>query len=136
MLVLDLSSTPVGMNLAEWPLSVRWPVLRRLLKACKLDGSEVFQLNWPWPELCAHLANLTFISNPVYLDGIPKDYHDFADVFSNVKADTLAPHSPYDLKITLENGVSPPQPLLYSLSTLELETLWEFLDEHLDNSFI
>ena len=70
------------------------------------------------------------------LEGVPEDYHDFADVFSKVKADMLAPYQPYDLKITLEDGTLPPQPPLYSLSTSELETLWEFLDEHLNIGFI
>ena len=100
-------------------------------KACKLNGSEVFQLDWSSPELHAHSVNPTFMPNPVDLESIPEDYHDFADVFSKVKADTLAPHRPYDLKITLEDGALPPQPLLYSFSTSELETLQEFLNEHL-----
>ena len=64
----------------------------------------------------------TFVPNPVDLQGVPKEYHDFADIFSKVKADTLAPCQPYDLKITLEDGALPPQPPLYSLSTLELAT--------------
>jgi len=55
------------------------------------------------------------VPNPVDLEGVPEEYHNFTDVFSKVKADTLAPHQPYDLKITLEDGASPPQPLLYSL---------------------
>jgi len=70
------------------------------------------------------LENLTFESDPVDLEGVAKEYHDFANVFSKVKADMLVPHRPYDLKIILEDGDSPPQPLLYSLSTSELETLW------------
>jgi len=72
----------------------------------------------------------------VDLEGIPKEYHDFTDVFSKVKADTLVPHQPYDLKITLEDGALRPQPLLYFLSTSELETLQEFLEEHLNIGFI
>ena len=70
------------------------------------------------------------------LEGIPEEYHDFTDVFSKVKADMLAPHQAYDLKITLEDGALPPQPPLYLLSTSELETLQEFLDEHLNIGLI
>ena len=44
----------------------------------------------------------------VNLDGVPEEYHDFADVFSKTKAGVLADHHPYDLKITLEEGASPP----------------------------
>ena len=70
-----------------------------------------------------------------FLD-VPKDYHDFPNVFSKAKADTLAPHQLYDLKITLKNGKEPSQPLIYLLLTLELKTLWKFLDEHLNIGFI
>ena len=106
-------------------------------KACKLDGSKAFQLDWSLPELCACSAKLTFMPDPVDLEGVPEEYHDFANVvFSKVKADMLAPCRPYDLKITLEDGTSPPQPSLYLLSTSELETLQEFLDEHLNIGFI
>ena len=66
---------------------------------------------------------------------VPEDYHNFADVFSKAKANTLAPHRPYDLKITLEDGKEPPQPLIYPLLTSELKTLQEFLDEHLNIGF-
>ena len=67
---------------------------------------------------------------------VPEDYHDFANVFSKAKANTLAPHWPYDLKITLKDGKEPPQPPIYLLSTSELKTLQGFLDEHLNISFI
>jgi len=61
-------------------------------KACKLDGSKVFQLDWSLPELHACSANLTFETDLVDLEGVPEEYHDFTDVFSKVKSDTLAPH--------------------------------------------
>jgi len=73
---------------------------------------------------------------PVDLDNVPKEYHDFADVFSKAKAETLGPHRPYDLKITLEDGAKMPHPPLYSLSKSELEALRTFLDEHLNMGFI
>jgi hypothetical protein len=41
-----------------------------------------------------------------------------------------------DLKIALEDGAMLPQPPLYSLSTLELATLREFIDEHLNMGYI
>jgi hypothetical protein len=73
---------------------------------------------------------------PVDHKDIPQEYHDFTDVFSKSKADSLAPHRPYDLKIVLEAGAMPPQPPLYSLSTLELAPLREFIDEHLTMGYI
>lgn len=70
------------------------------------------------------------------LSHIPAEYHDFADVFNKAKADTLAPHRSYDLKIELEEGFSPPIGPMYSLSQSELATLREFIDEHLRIGFI
>jgi Reverse transcriptase (RNA-dependent DNA polymerase) len=96
-----------------------------------LDGSCCFLLNLtPEPSARAASANL------VDLKDLPKEYHDFVDVCSKSKADTLAPHRPYDLKIQLEDSVSPPLPPIYSLSTSELATLQEFLDEHLSMGYI
>ena len=45
-------------------------------------------------------------------------------------------HWPYDLKIELEKGTSPPFGPIYSLSQSELKSLREFLDEHLAMDFI
>jgi len=46
----------------------------------------------------ARLAEAPDISN------IPSKYHKFANIFSKNKAEVLAPHCPYDLKINLEEG--------------------------------
>src|SRR5258707_1575794 len=67
---------------------------------------------------------------------IPVDYHKFQDVFSDAKANTLPPHRPYDLQISLEEGVKPFHGPIYSLSPLELTALREFLEEHTRNGFI
>ena len=105
------------------------------VRACKLEGSVTFRLDLVSPELSSCATSIPETYDPVDLLDVPKDYHNFADVFSKAKADTPAPH-PYDLKITLEDGKEPPQPLIYPLSTLELKTLREFLDEHLNIGFI
>jgi len=55
----------------------------------------------------------------VDLNCIPEEYHEFAEVFNKAKADTLAPHGPYNLKINLEEGSSPPFGLIYSMSPSE-----------------
>ena len=60
------------------------------------------------------------------LSSIPLEYHNYADVFSKSKADTLPPHRPYDVKINLKEGTSP----------AELATLHEFIDEHLKSGII
>ena len=58
------------------------------------------------PEATGQLVSASPVT--VNLDGVPEEYHDFADVFSKAKAGVLADHRPYDLKITLEEGASPP----------------------------
>ena len=73
-----------------------------------MKGSQCFHLQVATPEATGQSA--TNLPGPVNLDGVPKEYHDhdFADVFSKSKAGVLADHRPYDLKITLEDGASPP----------------------------
>jgi len=36
------------------------------------------------------------------LSNVPSEYHEFTNVFSKTKAEVLASHYPYDLKINLE----------------------------------
>src|SRR5258708_3002646 len=67
---------------------------------------------------------------------IPVEYHKFHEVFSGTKADTLPPHRPYDLQISLEEGAKPFHGPIYSLSPPELTALQEFLEEHTWNGFI
>ena len=73
---------------------------------------------------------------PKPLARIPLEYHEFSNVFSREKADTLPPHRPYDLKITLEEGARPSYGPIYSLSPTELTALREFIDENMCNGFI
>lgn len=85
-------------------------------RACKLEGSQVFQLSLTDTGLLGKSAKVNS-ETPIDLSSIPKDYHEFADVFSKGKADTLPPHwSSVDLKIDIENGAPPPPSRMYSLS--------------------
>ena len=70
------------------------------------------------------------------LSAIPLEYHDYIDIFSKMKASELPPHRKYDLKIDLEEGTSPPLGTIYSLSLVELEALWTFINESLCTGFI
>ena len=100
--------------------------------ACKLKGTQQFQLRISLPEVTGHLTS----STPVNLSALLEDYHDFTDVFSKSKAGKLAEHQPYDLKITLEKGTVPPFSPIYSLSQEELAALRKFIDENLAIGFI
>ena len=70
------------------------------------------------------------------MTGILPDYHEFTDNFSKTHTSAPTPHWPYDLKIELEEGTSPPFGPIYFLSQSELKSLWDFLDEHLAMNFI
>ena len=99
-----------------------------------MQGSQCFRLQVATPEAMGWSA--TNLPGPVNSDGVPKEYHDFADIFSKSKAGILANHRPYDLKITLEDGAPPPLRLIYSLSQEELLTLHKFIDENTATGFI
>ncbi|KAL7281616.1 LOW QUALITY PROTEIN: hypothetical protein ACG7TL_004933 [Trametes sanguinea] len=102
---------------------------------CKLPGSESFTLNLAAPDFVkARSASIS--DSPPDLSGIPEEYHQFADVFSKSKADDLPEHRPYDLKIELEPGATPPLGPIYSLSKVELDTLRGYIDENLRSGFI
>ena len=103
------------------------------IRACKLPGTQQFTLNIK--DITAR-SNSTSDSAPVDLSSVPEEYHDFADVFDKAKADTLAQHRPYDLKINIDEGSTPPLGPMYSLSQTELTALREFIDEHLATGFI
>ncbi|SJL04332.1 uncharacterized protein ARMOST_07698 [Armillaria ostoyae] len=70
------------------------------------------------------------------MSDVPAEYHDFADVFSDLLSKKLPEHRPYDLKINLEEGTSPPLGPIYSLLESELKALHEFIDDNLRSGFI
>ena len=107
-------------------------------RASKLPGSTTFRLHLSAPEASAKGADASgpLPTPPVNLENIPSDYHDYADVFSKSKAEKLAEHRPYDLKINLEEGQEPSFGPIYSLSQLELSTLRDFIDKHVSIGLI
>ena len=138
-LMAETCATTTKSRPAKIPLKLQAPPITLInaaafKRACKMEGSLTFQLNITPSDVKGHAANVN--SKSVDMESVPENYPDFSDVFSKAKADTLAPHQPYDLKITLEDRATPPKPLIYSLLNSKLETLWEFIDEHLNISFI
>jgi len=103
-----------------------------LLRASCLSGSKTFSLQFR----STIQAKSTTISEEIDLSAILEEYHEYADVFSKSKAETLAPHRPYGLQIDLEKDSHPPVGTIYSLSKFEQEALKEFIDENLTNGFI
>src|SRR5258708_30308418 len=86
------------------------------------------------PSNSYHAHNSSLNLDP--MNGILIDYHEFHEVFSGIKADTLLPHQPYNLQISLEEGAKLFHGPISSLSPPELTALQEFLEEHTWNSFI
>jgi len=66
-------------------------------------------------------------NNLVSLFTILPKYHEFMDIFSKTKAETLASHHLYDLQIKLENKKKPLIKTIYSLSTVEQEVFKKFI---------
>ena len=103
------------------------------LRASKLPGSHNFELC-----LCSSdiQANSTKLAETPDLSNVSSEYHEFANVFSKNKAETLSPHHPYDLKINLEEGAQPLVGPIYSLLASEQEALKGFIKENLNTGFI
>jgi len=116
------------------PLHISLINAATFVHVCKLEGSTKYQL-----QLCpsdSAKARSSSTSTPLDLDIVPPEYRDYTDMFSKAKASELPPHRDYHLKIDLEEGTSPPLGTLYSLSPVELSTLWTFIDENLNTGFI
>ena len=95
----------------EIPLSAEHPRVALIgaaafALASKQSGSQCFKIHLSFPSIFGNSASIP--EAPPDLSHVPEEYHDFADVFNKAKADTLAPHRPYDLKIEIEEGASPP----------------------------
>jgi len=104
------------------------------LCACKSDGTTSFQVT-PCSMIAAGYAAQIGEMVPE-VPGLPKDYQEYKDVFSAQKAKSLPRHRPYDLAIQIEPDRTPPLGPIYLLSTLELQTLQEFLEENTKTGII
>jgi len=67
---------------------------------------------------------------------VPAEYQEFLPLFSETLAKNLPPHRPYDHKIPLREGFTPPFGPLYSMFRTELRTLKDWLEENLSKGFI
>ena len=67
---------------------------------------------------------------------VPKAYHDYLDVFSELQANVLPPHRKYDLDIPLQPNSAPPWGPIYGLSAPELAVMKRYVTAYLANGFI
>lgn len=86
-----------------------------------------------WQQRTVELAKE---SNAIDLEGLPKEYHDFADVFGEGFFENLPPHRPYDLAIDLKEGTTPLFGPIYATTRQESIALREQIKENLDKGTI
>ena len=67
---------------------------------------------------------------------IPKEFHDFLDVFSEEKAAHFLESRPWDHKIELKDTFTPKPFKTYNLTPQEQIKLDKFLKENLDKGYI
>lgn len=74
---------------------------------------------------------------PGLKEAIPKEYHEFLDVFGEEEAKELPPHRPWDMKINLEPGAQTDHRVsLYPLNQEQLKAQKDWIDEHMEKGFI
>ena len=103
------------------------------LYTSKLPGSYNFKLCLCSLDIQTNSAKLAEAPD---LSNVPSEYNEFTNVFSKTKAEVLALHRPYDLKINLEECTQPLVGPIYSLLASEQEALKEFIEENLNMGFI
>lgn len=70
-------------------------------------------------------------------DVVPREYHEFLDVFGEEEAKELPPHRPWDMKINLVPRAQTDHRVgLYPLNEEQLRAQKEWIDEHLEKKFI
>lgn len=70
------------------------------------------------------------------LEKLPPEYHDLVEAFLPREAETLPPHRPYDHKIELMPGKTPPYSRPRPMSPKELLAVRKYVDDHLEKGFI
>ena len=130
--IVSIPASETSVSNSEWP-NIAIIGAAAFLHASKLPGSHNFELCLCSLDIQVNSAKLAETPD---LSNVPSEYYKFADVFNKTKAEVLAPHHPYDLKINLEEGNQPPVGPIYSLSASKQETLKEFIKENLNMGFI
>jgi hypothetical protein len=90
------------------------------MRLMQLEGAQCFSILAHEPLKPDPPDKLKFNPN---LKDVSEVYHEFADVFSRQKADTLLPHQDCDLKINIDEETKIPAGPIYLLSKFELKTL-------------
>jgi hypothetical protein len=126
------SSIPDNSGISPAPL-ISLVSVEAFMRSMQLEGAQCFSILAHEPLKPNSSDKPKF--NPDLKD-VPEVYHEFADVFSRQKANTLPPHRDCDLKINIEEGAKLPVGPICPLSEFELKTLRGFIDKNLKTGFI
>ena len=130
------SMAPAPTPVSPTPPSVSLVNVEVFLQVTKLIGSQSFHIHLSNFSKSTSTCKANLVKDSVDLSNIPSEYHKFTDVFSESRANTLALHQPYDLKIHLDKGMSPLWGPIYFLSQSKLQVLCDFIEENLHTGFI
>ena len=83
---------PVPTLVSPTPPSVLLVNAEAFLRATKLAESQSFRIHLSNFSESASTCKANLTEDPIDLSNIPSEYHEFADVFSESRANTLAPH--------------------------------------------
>lgn len=86
-----------------------------------MTGSTIFHLTLCSTNLTRRIVKIT--NDFVDLSVVLSKYHEFADIFGNVKAKNMASYYLYNLQIKLENRKKLPVGTIYLLLATEQEVL-------------
>jgi hypothetical protein len=101
--IIILTSNPIPNNSGTSPVPLISLVsAEAFMRSMQLEGAQCFSILAHEPLKPDPPDKPKF--NPD-LKNVPEVYHEFADVFSRQKADTLLPHWDCDLKINIDKGV-------------------------------
>ena len=81
-----------------------------------------------WDENVAFEEGATYIgkiastrNNAIQLEGLPKPYWQYKELFEDEKVEMLAPRRTFDHAIDLKEGATPPSGPIYPMSAYHLE---------------
>jgi hypothetical protein len=83
-----------------------------------------------------HMRQIYATTSKTAEEIVPRQYHNYLNLFRKPAAAKLPEHKTYDHEIPLVPGKSPPFGPMYGLSEPELKALREYIDENLARSFI
>ena len=137
---------PLGWWRQEHPIKdIETPLLWRLEHANCMNHVEdqgiadIFE----WDETIAFDENAPMTGRigatkekEVELDGLPKEYWQYKDLFTGEKAGMLAPRRNFNHAIDFKEGAMPPWGSIYPMSAYQLEELNKYLCKMLDKGKI